>query len=99
MKKLLWLITMCLAGLGGYHLGQQPNSPDVFGWMNRKVGAFQDSGKGQWLTGEIEQGRRGLKDLFDSDGDPPAGGEAPPRPSEPSTYAVTDDPNEIPRCW
>ncbi len=32
MKKLIALILLSSAFLGGYYLGHQPDSPDIFGW-------------------------------------------------------------------
>jgi hypothetical protein len=60
MKKLIVLILMAATFLGGYHLGRQPNSPDVIGqlqaaWdqavkLGGEVAAMVD-GKKSTLTG------------------------------------------------
>jgi len=35
MKKLILLVLVASAFLGGYYLGRLPGSPDVFGWSKR----------------------------------------------------------------
>lgn len=35
MKTLITLILLAAAFLGGYHLGHQPNSPDVIAWAQQ----------------------------------------------------------------
>ena len=35
MRRLLITVLIVGAFLGGYHLGRQPGSPDIFGWARR----------------------------------------------------------------
>ena len=44
MKKLLLLILLTGAFLGGYHLGRQPNSPDIFAWAQKTYNQAVDAG-------------------------------------------------------
>ena len=44
MKKLLLLILLTGAFLGGYYLGRQPNSPDIFAWAQNTYNQAVDVG-------------------------------------------------------
>ena len=58
MKKLIWLITVLLAGLGGYWLGQQPESPRIFDWMSARAEQFEDTRGSAWLSDRVNDGRQ-----------------------------------------
>jgi hypothetical protein len=45
MKKVIILTLLLGAFLGGYYLGHQPNSPDVFGWADKVYHRVVDAGK------------------------------------------------------
>lgn len=44
MKRLLLLILLSGAFLGGYYLGRQPNSPDIFAWAQKTYHQAADVG-------------------------------------------------------
>ena len=54
MRRLLAIILSVGVFLGGYYLGQQPGSPDIFGWAqkNYPVVAAAIEGVAQSLSGE-----------------------------------------------
>jgi len=99
MKKLIWLITILAAGLGGYWLGQRPNSPRIFEWMGRQVNQIETAGRSQWVGDTVAAGKDSAVSVFAQirgDGAPeataePSGGEAvePASKQRPS----------IPECW
>jgi len=43
MRRLLVTILIVGAFLGGYHLGRQPGSPDIFGWAQRNYPAAAEA--------------------------------------------------------
>ncbi len=44
-KRLLLLLVLLVTGLGGYTLGQRPDSPDLFGWADRSYKKATAAGK------------------------------------------------------
>ena len=99
MKKLIWLITVLLAGLGGYWLGQQPESPRIFDWMSARAEQFDDTRGSAWLSDRVNDGRQGAAAVFSSlDGDSPT-----PQPAAAADQAVPAQPAKrrrlpIPQC-
>ena len=51
MKKLIFIVLLAAAFVGGYHLGRQPGSPDIVGW-GRDV-YDQASGAGQHVAAAL----------------------------------------------
>ena len=61
MKKVILLALLLGAFLGGYYLGQQPNSPDVFGWADTVYHRVVDAGEQVVLAvGEISDDSAGV---------------------------------------
>ena len=54
MRRLILLILLVAAFGGGYHLGRQPNSPDIFARANGLSGKVQQAG--QRLAAMIQAG-------------------------------------------
>ena len=51
MKTMILLILLGAAFLGGYYLGQQPDSPDIFGWASKTY--HQVSAAGREVTAAL----------------------------------------------
>jgi len=45
MRRILTLLLMGATFLGGYHLGRQPNSPDVVGWAQANAPRVAEAGR------------------------------------------------------
>lgn len=54
MKRVLTLLLLTAAFLGGYHLGRLPNSPDIFAWGRRTFDRALEMGRSaeQYVTEE-----------------------------------------------
>jgi hypothetical protein len=108
MRKLVLLITACAFGLGGYQLGRQPNSPDVWGWLTSKAGQVDWSTAQQTAGEAFDAARRQAAAWFpstkaqDKPADKPI--EAQPAPSVNDAPPITcqADPRpapSVPQCW
>jgi hypothetical protein len=99
MKKVIVLALMLAAGLGGYWLGQQPDSPPVFDWMNRQADQLQAEGGTHWINETIAAGRDGAATMLSrirGDGGDNAAREMP-REDAPKGELAQEQP--IPQCW
>jgi len=99
MKKFICLVMITAAGLGGYWLGQQPDSPRIFDWMNCQADQFEAEGGSQWVSETIAAGREGaatvLSQIRGDAGDGRAADQ--PRQDAPKRRPVERQP--IPQCW
>jgi hypothetical protein len=67
MKKMIALILLSGAFLGGYELGRKPDSPDLIGWLGRACARVVTTGRDAYRAVES----------FDSDQPTSARGESP----------------------
>ncbi len=97
MRKFVWLITMCVVGLGGYYLGQQPNSPRIFEPAFSGAEQFEASGGSEWVSEKMQAGRRSLVAFLSSSKSESSEGLAAERVVSPAQRSSESEP--IPRCW
>ncbi len=99
MRLLLLLVMGVACGLGGYWLGQRPNSPDVIGWLS--TGAVEVGGQ---IDRAVDAGREEFGPLFAT---PQAADEEPAAESSPDAKDTSPatagrqghEAPAIPQCW
>lgn len=70
MRKVCLLLTLCAVGLGSYQLGRRPNSPDIVGWMSRRVGQVDWSATREVACQTLDAGRQEVSGWFSADDKP-----------------------------
>ena len=105
MRKLVLLLTACAFGLGGYQLGRQPNSPDVWGWLAGKAGQVDWPTARQKAGKAFDAARRQAAVWFPAKkaADRPSEGQSAPsvKDSPPVACQAGGRPQTppIPQCW
>jgi len=85
--------------LGGYWLGQQPDSPDAIGWLS--TSAVEIGGQ---VDRAVDAGRKELGPLFATAEPAAEAADSPPPPAQPAQPAAKTDGQDrdnaaVPPCW
>jgi hypothetical protein len=109
MRKLVLLITACAFGLGGYQLGRQPNSPDIWGWLTGKADQVDWSTAQKTAGGAFAAAQERLAAWFPSSSaaDKPADKSGETQPATPANATppvacqaeARSQAPPVPQCW
>ncbi len=104
VTRLFIIVTAVAFGLGGYWLGQQPGSPDIFGWLGEQTASLERSVADGQVKDAFDSGRRHLSELFSPEASAASASEPEPEPVSQPLSAKKPEPAKrerppIPQCW